>query len=206
MSVKSLVFSAALALSALASGAQAGTITFDSATPGLFVFGTVTEDGFDYTVQTGALYANQYGNPGADMEGSEELGGGVLDIVATDGSLFTFTGLDYAAWSSSAAGSQILTIRGFLGGIEQGVEGYNLANTATFVPSYTNWTGFSASGLSGVTIDTLSIELNAGEGYFQAIDNVQLSAVPEPATWATMIVGFGLAGAALRRRRLTIVA
>ena len=27
------------------------------------------------------------------------------------------------------------------------------------------------------------------------------SAVPEPATWAMMIVGFGLAGAAMRRRR-----
>jgi hypothetical protein len=29
---------------------------------------------------------------------------------------------------------------------------------------------------------------------------LSISAVPEPAAWATMIVGFGLAGAALRRR------
>jgi len=29
------------------------------------------------------------------------------------------------------------------------------------------------------------------------------SAVPEPATWAMMITGFGLAGAAIRRRRVT---
>jgi hypothetical protein len=30
--------------------------------------------------------------------------------------------------------------------------------------------------------------------------DVHLAAVPEPATWATMILGFGLTGAALRRR------
>ena len=33
-----------------------------------------------------------------------------------------------------------------------------------------------------------------------------VSAVPEPATWAMMITGFGLAGAAIRRRRQTYVA
>ena len=34
------------------------------------------------------------------------------------------------------------------------------------------------------------------------VDNITLSAVPEPATWAMMIAGFGLAGSALRRRRM----
>ena len=32
------------------------------------------------------------------------------------------------------------------------------------------------------------------------------SAVPEPATWAMMITGFGLAGTAIRRRRQTLIA
>lgn len=35
---------------------------------------------------------------------------------------------------------------------------------------------------------------------------VGVSAVPEPATWAMMITGFGLAGAALRRRRTQLAA
>lgn len=52
-----------------------------------------------------------------------------------------------------------------------------------------------------------------GEGYFQfsdgftngtmgkvAITNFTVSAVPEPATWAMMILGFGVIGTALRRR------
>jgi hypothetical protein len=37
------------------------------------------------------------------------------------------------------------------------------------------------------------------------VDNVRfISAVPEPSTWLMMIVGVGIAGAALRRRRQTI--
>lgn len=44
-----------------------------------------------------------------------------------------------------------------------------------------------------------------GEGTHFAIDNLTLTTaavpVPEPATWALMILGFGLAGAGLRARR-----
>ena len=35
-----------------------------------------------------------------------------------------------------------------------------------------------------------------------APNNANLAAVPEPATWAAMILGFGLAGGVLRRRRV----
>lgn len=46
-------------------------------------------------------------------------------------------------------------------------------------------------------------------GFWQTYDGVQIAnvqaSVPEPATWAMMIAGFGLAGAVLRRRRDTRV-
>jgi hypothetical protein len=40
-----------------------------------------------------------------------------------------------------------------------------------------------------------------GVAYNAHWDNLSSGAVPEPATWAMMIAGFGLAGASLRRRR-----
>jgi hypothetical protein len=44
----------------------------------------------------------------------------------------------------------------------------------------------------------------SGEERTYEILSQSSGAVPEPATWAMMIAGFGLAGAALRRRRLEI--
>jgi hypothetical protein len=64
-----------------------------------------------------------------------------------------------------------------------------------------------------------SFQLTGGQSYtvrFQGaasggddtafIDQIALNAVPEPAAWALMIVGFGSAGAMLRRRRAAIAA
>jgi len=41
----------------------------------------------------------------------------------------------------------------------------------------------------------------AGQPYRLALDNVSVTAVPEPATWAMMILGFGFAGSSLRSAR-----
>lgn len=46
--------------------------------------------------------------------------------------------------------------------------------------------------------------LNAGNFYGPALDNVSLSAVPEPSTWALMLLGFGMVGFGLRRRSKTV--
>jgi choice-of-anchor C domain-containing protein len=47
--------------------------------------------------------------------------------------------------------------------------------------------------------------LNTGNAYGPALDNVMLSAVPEPTTWALMIFGFMAVGFSMRRRRNTRV-
>lgn len=39
------------------------------------------------------------------------------------------------------------------------------------------------------------------DSYGGYVDNIRLTAVPEPATWAMMILGFGAVGAVLRQRR-----
>lgn len=71
-------------------------------------------------------------------------------------------------------------------------------------------------GTPGVTSDKLIRSIAFGvdgrptdNGFF-AIDNLTIAssagAVPEPASWALLIAGFGLTGAAMRRRRMPVVA
>ena len=47
------------------------------------------------------------------------------------------------------------------------------------------------------------VVLSSSSNSFE-VDNFAVAAVPEPATWAMMIMGFGLAGALLRRRQYAL--
>ena len=193
-----------------AASAQAATITFDSADTGPFA-GPVTENGYTYAASSGALFAEPFGNSGGDMEGFAAEGGGVLGIHKESPGAFTFSGLDFAAYRNFGAGSQTLNITGYLGGIAMGSDVFTLATTNIFSPSYSNWTHLSAVNLSGVLIDDLEISLpgsltsNSDLSFqtYAAVDNVSLDAggVPEPATWAMMMLGFAGLGAVLRARR-----
>jgi hypothetical protein len=51
-----------------------------------------------------------------------------------------------------------------------------------------------------------AISSSSGDPPFALIDNVQLFAVPEPASWALMILGVGAVGAIARRRRALVAA
>ena len=46
----------------------------------------------------------------------------------------------------------------------------------------------------------------AGAPPFALLDGVSLGVVPEPATWALLLTGFGIVGVAARRRRTTVAA
>jgi hypothetical protein len=64
--------------------------------------------------------------------------------------------------------------------------------------AFNNWE--ESSHRSGDTLDS-----NVNGGFYYS-DNPVTDGVPEPASWALMIAGFGLAGAALRRQRATVAA
>ncbi|HEV2567918.1 MAG TPA: PEPxxWA-CTERM sorting domain-containing protein [Sphingomonas sp.] len=87
-----------------------------------------------------------------------------------------------------------------------------LANPGAFTNSLSDWIGANpdllvvglssgiGSGWSGTFsggIDNVAFDFGSRADSF----NFEVAAVPEPATWAMMIGGFGLLGAATRRRR-----
>lgn len=134
-----------------------------------------------------------------DMNQALSIGGLEQVVGATVGQIFNLS-LDTAAWARNAIGGIV------------GYELYNPGNGAILASgSYQDDVGgawvtrtLSAAAISssiGVRITGIRAT-QAGMG----VDNVVLTAnavggaVPEPATWAMMIVGFGLVGLSLRRR------
>jgi hypothetical protein len=57
---------------------------------------------------------------------------------------------------------------------------------------------------NGVEFSGVRIQLQPAAGGVSSLQNVRVSAVPEPTTWAMMLVGFGAVGYSMRRRKVTI--
>ncbi len=76
--------------------------------------------------------------------------------------------------------------------------GYNLGFDILANRGYT-FTSAQIFGLAGLA------NIGAGTGFSATTGGLNaLAAVPEPATWAMMLIGFGFAGSMMRRRRQTI--
>lgn len=95
----------------------------------------------------------------------------------------------------------------FLGG---GFEGLSVARAGVaglfdqqFTYTVTGGSGLFA-GASGLFTNMGTVDVRGGPPSrlaFTFNGTINAPVVPEPATWATMIIGFGFVGAALRRRR-----
>jgi len=72
--------------------------------------------------------------------------------------------------------------------------------TAVNSSSSMNWQRVSYSFLASGATALLALTSTTPGAYGLAVDNFSISAAPDAATWLTMILGFGLVGAAMRRR------
>jgi hypothetical protein len=83
---------------------------------------------------------------------------------------------------------------------------FSLTNSGSFPSTYTTFSGFIFNAVSTAT--SLQLQYRQDPGFW-LVDNVSVQgAVPEPGTWALMLVGFGAVGTAMRsrsRRRSTKV-
>jgi hypothetical protein len=117
-----------------------------------------------------------------------------ITITRSDGGLFTFNGLDltYAFNDQNA----------FFGG---GVASFTFnGGTSVLTRAFDKLAGFQTFNFDVLNLSSVRV---SSASPFQ-IDNVRLTAaaaVPEPATWAMMLVGFGAIGASMRRQRRSSV-
>ncbi len=65
------------------------------------------------------------------------------------------------------------------------------------------WAPYSFTFVATGSSELLSFAADGSAGccYGPALDNVSIAAVPEPATWSMMLLGFGAIGVGLRRRK-----
>ncbi len=124
-------------------------------------------------------------------------GGNVTSTNAISQSFATVLGKAYTVsfqYGALGGGSQAITFK--LTGLSDTVltpTANNDLNT-TFA-TYT--TSFVGSG-SPATIEFSNASF--ADGIDPIVDNVSVVAVPEPASWALMVIGFGMIGFAMRRR------
>lgn len=155
-----------------------------------------------------------------DLDGSTR-NGGVLETIAQ----FDFNPGDFVTLSFTAGGSQRGGADNLYGGFRffGAAPTYANATLGSFAslqeptPTSHLLTGMNPSLASAAAFQTYSVSFRATTaGRFSAvigtnsadnvgplIDNVSISLVPapEPASWAMMVLGFGMAGGLMRRRR-----
>jgi hypothetical protein len=135
--------------------------------------------------------------------------------IRLTGSFRNLTGLSllghlHCCASTTANGAQAIDFSenpGFELGVRNGSFDltYDLLDATTYTAAFLAASGGTALGAR----DRLFSNFNNGLGYFNIHSTVfrggelrgQLAGIPEPASWGMMIVGFGLAGGAMRRRK-----
>lgn len=150
----------------------------------------------------------QFGNTGftsvnSNQAGFDPAGGSYLayfgPVDSTGGitqSFASVVGKTYRLTFEVAADAGGTVFDAAIGGVSQ----------LTLGSSFPGWTLYSFTHTATSTSTDVAFTTQHNPSYF-VLDNVAVfGPVPEPQAWAMLIVGFGLVGAAARRRRAVIAA
>lgn len=178
------------------SGPNPGGFTTLSAGDTSITGWTVTGSSVDYI---GSYWQAADGSRSLDLSGN--AAGGVEQTIATVAGQSYKVTFDLAGNPDGAPTIKTIDVT-----YDGGSAAFNF-DTTGHTESSMGWTPesfvFTATGAS-TTFDFSSADATP---YGPALDNVSISAVPEPATWAVMTIGLiGLGGVLRRRRRLAVAA
>jgi len=173
------------------------------------------------TSASAATYSGTFSGANENTPNASTASGfGTLRVIDAN---TIFVNIDYAGLSSGVAAGHIHCCAAPTGNSGVAIGFNNLALGST-TGSYTNTFDLSlastftdsflssSGGTAAMAAARLLTALDDGEVYFNLHTSVfpggeiraNLGAVPEPASWAMMVVGFGLVGSAIRRRGLAI--
>lgn len=197
---------ASLALACTAGAASAASIVnggFEiGADPGVFTtvgVGGTNITGWDVTAGTVDYIGTYWQGQGTGGGRSVDLAGVSLGTLSQ--TFTTVLGQSYAVtyWVSKNPDGGAATRTGSISaGANNGTFSYSAATTLGNM----NWAQqtfvFTATGTS--TTLSFAADASADCCFGPALDSVSIAAVPEPATWALVILGFGAVGGALRRK------
>lgn len=198
--IKAIVLTTVLAMGA--GGAQAEVITFnDSTASGTTSLASYTANGYAFTSKSGGAYL-------ADAN----VGGG------TASSTFSYNGTDFLILSGSVTMTNTASTPFSVSSIDLGNFYYAYPSTAMLTGTRADGTTVSQSFTSAIanqssttdfTTQTLtnftnltSFNIQQTSGiYYAAVDNINVSAVPEPSTWGMLGLGLAFVAGALRRKK-----
>lgn len=170
---------------------NAAAASFYSSNPSTFTetFEDAAATGF--TIAGGTITATPLGS-GSSVFGFNTTPGGryVLEL--------------YGASSTLTFASAISSFGFYLTGVQFGNLTLNFNDGSSQTVAITNYgSGVQFFGASGFSNAITGFTLNAGNDIV-GVDDIRfasVSGVPEPTTWAMMLIGFGAIGATMRRRR-----
>jgi len=215
-------FLLASGLSAIAAAASAATVTsdFEGLTTGTLIANSVTSHGYAFTASQGTnlgvIADGAQCSPVCADDGTATLVFGtpginpptIAPLMITGASDFELKAFDYAEISPAPGANAVtLLVVGVLAdgsGTVQRILDVGPADGPGGNPDFTHEVFDAAFANSVFSQVDITGKFNADRTGAFSLDNVTLSTgggVPEPASWALTIVGFGLAGATLRQRR-----
>jgi hypothetical protein len=200
--VKLKLLGAAFAAVMTCAPASAVVLTFEDL-PALAATGQPVPDGYGAIDWTNLFYLNTSFQPSNGYRNGTTSGTHVGYSVAGFDVLGTSTiefSLARANFTAAFNDGMLIIAQGFRTGSLLPTHSTSFTvNTAGPTPQTFNWNGLNAilfTSVGGVANPNVN---STGKQF--VIDDIDVSAVPEPATWAMMLIGFGAVGFSMRSAR-----